>query len=115
MQTDKLDRITHDPNIMSGRACIRGMRVTVSLVLDLVAEGASTEEIVTSYPYLEPEDVQQSLKYAADLTDKHIPRFPQDEDWVTKKLNEVYAEGDSSLHPDLAAMQWDALPKEDWS
>ena len=39
----------------------------------------------------------------------------QDGDWVTKKLNEIYAEEDSSLHPDLAAMQWDALPKEDWS
>ncbi len=39
----------------------------------------------------------------------------QDGDWVTKQLNEVYTEEDSSLHPDLAAMQWDALPKEDWS
>ena len=70
MQTDKLDRITHDPKVMSGRACIRGMAVTVSLVLGLVAEGKSTEDIIAACPDLEPEDIRQSLKYAAAATDE---------------------------------------------
>ena len=59
------ERITFDKNVMGGRACIRGMRVTVSHVLNLVANGMSTEEIVEAYPYLEPEDVEQALRYAA--------------------------------------------------
>ena len=62
-----LDRITFHPNVMSGRACIRGMRVTVSLILNLVAQGMKTEEILDAYPYLEAEDIQQSLRYAAWL------------------------------------------------
>jgi len=52
------DRITFDPNVMGGRACIRGMRVTVSLILNLVANGMGIKEIVDAYPYLEPEDVR---------------------------------------------------------
>jgi uncharacterized protein (DUF433 family) len=66
----KLDRITFDPNIMGGRACIRGMRVTVSLILDLVANGMTTDEIIRDYPYLEPEDIQQALRYAAWLAEE---------------------------------------------
>ena len=58
-------RITFDPNVMGGRACSRGMRVTVSPVLNLVANGVSTEEIVEAYPYLEREDIRQALQYAA--------------------------------------------------
>jgi uncharacterized protein (DUF433 family) len=61
-----LDRITFDPNIMGGRACIRGMRLTVSLIINLVANGMTTEEIIKAYPYLEPEDVQQALRYTAN-------------------------------------------------
>jgi len=61
-----LDRITFDPNIMGGRACIRGMRLMVSLIVNLVANGMTTEEIVQAYPYLEPEDIQQALRYAAN-------------------------------------------------
>ena len=72
----ELERITHDPNTMAGRACIRGMRVTVSLVLGLVADGMSTDEIIDAYPYLEPEDIQQSLKYAAWLADESV--YPVD-------------------------------------
>lgn len=68
----KLDRITFDPNLMSGRACIRGMRVTVSLVLNLVAQGMSNEEIIEAYPYLEPEDIRQSVRYAAWLADESV-------------------------------------------
>ncbi|MEA2561438.1 MAG: hypothetical protein QOH06_2942 [Acidobacteriota bacterium] len=57
------DRITFDPNVMAGKACIRGLRVTVSLVLNLVANGMSSEEIVAAYPYLETEDIHQALRY----------------------------------------------------
>lgn len=66
------DRITFDPEIMGGRACIRGMQVTVSLVVNLVANGMTTEEIIADYPYLEPEDVRQALEYAAWLADESI-------------------------------------------
>ena len=66
------DRITFDPNIMGGRACIRGMRITVALILNLVANGMTTEEIIRAYPYLEPEDIQQALRYAAYLADESI-------------------------------------------
>jgi uncharacterized protein (DUF433 family) len=57
-------RITHDPKVMGGRACIRGMRVTVGAVLTLLADH-TTEEILNLYPYLEPEDIQAALHYAA--------------------------------------------------
>jgi len=60
-----LDRITHDPTIMGGRPCIRGMRVTVGTVMGLLASGRSQTEILAAYPYLEAEDVQAALAYAA--------------------------------------------------
>ena len=109
------DRITFDPNVMGGRACIRGMRVTVSLVLNLVANGMSAEEIVEAYPYLESEDVVQSLKYAAWLADENKADEQGEEESasITERLNEIYAEEDSSLDPVLAAMQWDALKYAD--
>ena len=56
------DRITFDPDVMGGRACIRGMRITVSLIVNLVANGMSVEEIIEAYPYLEPDDIQQALR-----------------------------------------------------
>jgi uncharacterized protein (DUF433 family) len=59
------DRITHDPDILGGKACIRGMRISVSLIVNLVANGMTVEEIVDEYPDLEPEDIQQALRYAA--------------------------------------------------
>ena len=62
-----LDRITFNPRIMAGQACIRGMRVPVSLILNLVANGKTAEEIIEDYPYLEAEDIQQSLLYAAEI------------------------------------------------
>ena len=58
------DRITHDPHVMGGKACIRGLRITVSLVVNLVANGMSPDEILEAYPYLETEDIRQSLRYA---------------------------------------------------
>jgi uncharacterized protein (DUF433 family) len=67
-----LDRITFDPQIMGGRACIRGMRVTVALILNLAANGMTVEEIVQAYPYLEPEDVRQALQYGAWLADESV-------------------------------------------
>jgi uncharacterized protein (DUF433 family) len=59
----EFDHITFNPNLMGGRACIRGMRVTVSLIINLVANGMTIKEIIEAYPYLETEDIQQVLKY----------------------------------------------------
>ena len=61
----KLSRITPDPAVMGGKACIRGLRVTVGTVVGLLAVGRSPEEILQAYPYLEPEDVDEALAYAA--------------------------------------------------
>ena len=63
------DRITFDPNMLGGKACIRGMRIAVSLVVNLVANGMSVEEILSEYPDLETEDVRQALRYAAWASD----------------------------------------------
>jgi len=59
------DRITYDPDILGGKACIRGMRISVSLIVNLVANGMTVEEIIDEYPDLEPEDIRQALCYAA--------------------------------------------------
>ena len=67
-----LDRITFDPDLMGGRACIRGMRITVSSIVNLVANGMSVEEIIADYPYLEPDDIRQALVYAAWLADESV-------------------------------------------
>lgn len=67
-----LDRITFDPNIMGGRACIRGIRITVSQIVNLVANGMTISEIIRDYPYLEEEDIRQALRYAAQLTEEEI-------------------------------------------
>jgi len=63
------DRITSDPNILGGKACIRGMRISVSLIVNLVANGMAVEEILDEYPDLEAEDIQQALRYAAWATE----------------------------------------------
>ena len=68
----EFNRITFDPNVMGGKACIRGMRVTVSLILNLVANGMSSAEIIDAYPYLEQDDIRQALKYAAWLTEETV-------------------------------------------
>ena len=65
-------RITFDPHVMGGRACIRGLRVTVSLILNLVADGMSPEEILEDYPYLEREDIYEALRYAAWLATEQV-------------------------------------------
>jgi len=66
------DRITSEPGEMAGRACIRGLRITVATVVSLIAEGASVQEILTDYPDLEAEDIRQSLSYAAWLAREHM-------------------------------------------
>lgn len=66
------DRITFDPAVMGGRACIRGMRITVALILNLIANGMTSDEIVADYPYLEPEDIRQALQYAAWLATENV-------------------------------------------
>jgi uncharacterized protein (DUF433 family) len=68
----KLDRITADPAILGGKACIRGMRIAVSLVVNLVANGMSFEQIIAEYPDLEVEDIRQALHYAAWAADDAI-------------------------------------------
>jgi uncharacterized protein (DUF433 family) len=59
-----LERITLDPNVMGGKPCIRGMRVTVGTILGLLAAGHTEERILQAYPYLESEDIRQALAYA---------------------------------------------------
>lgn len=61
----RFDRITLDSNIMGGKPCIRGMRVTAGMIVGMVASGHSTDEILKLYPYLEQEDIRQALSYAA--------------------------------------------------
>lgn len=68
----EFDRITFDPNTMAGRACIRGTRLTVALILNLVANGMTVEDIIKDYPDLEPDDIRQALRYAAWLADESI-------------------------------------------
>ena len=63
----QLDRITHDPAVMGGKACIRGMRVTVSMILGELGAGASIEDILADFPYLEREDILQAIRYGAWL------------------------------------------------
>ena len=60
-----LTRITHDTNVMGGKPCIRGLRVTVGTVVGLVAAGRSDDEILRLYPYLEADDIREALSYAA--------------------------------------------------
>jgi uncharacterized protein (DUF433 family) len=60
-----MERITHNPLVMGGKPCIRGMRLTVGTVVGLVASGYSSEEILQMYPYLEPDDISAALGYAA--------------------------------------------------
>ena len=60
-----LDRITQDPAVMGGKPCIRGMRVTVGMIVGQIGAGHSIETILADYPYLEREDILQALRYAA--------------------------------------------------
>jgi len=73
----QFDRITFDPQVMGGKPCIRGMRVTVGTIVGLVASGATHEQILADYPYLAPEDIPAALSYAAwrsEEVDIPLPR-----------------------------------------
>ena len=69
---EMFERITFDPKIMGGRACIRGMRIPVSVIVGQIAHGATLDEILADYPDLEPEDVQEALEYAAWLAQEEV-------------------------------------------
>ncbi|MCY3571758.1 MAG: DUF433 domain-containing protein [Chloroflexi bacterium] len=74
MRTAQLDRITFDTEVMGGKACIRGLRVTVGTVVALLAAGQSSASILRAYPYLESEDIDQALAYAAwRLEEREVP------------------------------------------
>ena len=61
----QLDRITQQPDVMGGKACLRGMRVTVGTIVGQIGAGRTMEQVLVDYPYLEREDVLQALRYAA--------------------------------------------------
>ena len=71
---ETLTRITLDPDVMGGKACIRGLRVTVGTVVGLLAAGRSPDEILEAYPYLEREDIDEALAYAAwTVEEREVP------------------------------------------
>ncbi len=71
----KLDRITVDPEVCSGKPCIRGLRFPVSRILGLLSAGETKDSILKAYPYLEPEDIAEALRYAACLADEEVMEF----------------------------------------
>ena len=62
---NRLNRITFDPAMMGGKPCVRGMRVTVGMIIGLLAAGRTEQQILQAYPYLEAEDIREALAYAA--------------------------------------------------
>lgn len=72
MAAPAFDRITRDPNVLAGRAVIRGLRISVAHVVNLVANGMTTDQIVADLPDLEPDDVKQALAYAAALAQEQL-------------------------------------------
>lgn len=74
----ELTRITLDPNLMGGRPCIRGLRVTVGMIVGLLASGHTHEEVLEAYPYLEEDDLREALAYAAwRAEESEAPLAPQ--------------------------------------
>ena len=71
----KLERLTVDPNICTGKPCIRGLRFPVSRLLGLLAAGETRETILKAYPYLEAEDIDEALRYAAYLAEEETVEF----------------------------------------
>jgi uncharacterized protein (DUF433 family) len=70
--TQLFDRITFDPEIMGGRACIRGMRIPVATIIGQIAHGTTVDEVLADFPDLERADIQQALKYAAWLAQEQV-------------------------------------------
>lgn len=69
---EKLDRITVNPNICLGQPTVRGMRITISVILKMLAAGKSVQEVLAAYPELEAEDVHQAMQYAAWVVSDQI-------------------------------------------
>jgi uncharacterized protein (DUF433 family) len=67
---NQLNRITQQPEVMGGKACIRGMRVTVGMVVGQISAGHSVDEVLANFPYLERDDIMQALRYAAWRADE---------------------------------------------
>jgi len=67
MFDENFDRITQNPAVMGGKPCIRGMRVTVGMIVGQIGEGVSNEELLSAYPYLEKEDIMQAIRYKTDI------------------------------------------------
>ena len=68
----KFKRITFDKNVLGGRACVRGMRISVSQILNFIANGMAVPDILKNYPDLEKEDIKEALQYAAQLANEEI-------------------------------------------
>lgn len=66
----RFERITHDPAVMGGKPCIRGMRVTVGMIVGQIGAGVTIDELLEAYPYIEREDVLEALRYAAWLAEE---------------------------------------------
>ncbi len=75
-EMERLDRITINPNVCLGQPTIRGMRITVSVILKMLAGGKSIEEVLEAYPELEAEDVEQAIKYAAWVVSDQVRMLP---------------------------------------
>lgn len=73
----QFDRITRDPAVMGGKACIRGMRVTVGMIVGQIGAGHSIDQLLADYPYLEREDILQALRYAAWLAEEREVTLPR--------------------------------------
>ncbi len=71
----RFTRITIDPNVCTGKPCIRGLRFPVSRLLGLLASGETKETILKAYPYIEPEDIDEALRYAAYLAEEETLEF----------------------------------------
>ena len=68
-------RITLDPDVMGGKPCIRGMRVTVGMIVEALAAGRTVEDLLTDFPYLEEQDIREALAFAASLAQGHEVRL----------------------------------------
>lgn len=71
-QDELLRRVTVDPNVCGGKPCIRGTRIYIAIILDALAEGLTTEEIIDHYPHLAVDDVRAALAYAAELARENV-------------------------------------------
>jgi uncharacterized protein (DUF433 family) len=77
MSMAQLDRITQDPEVMGGKPCVRGMRLTVGMIVGQIGVGHTIEQVLTDFPYLEREDVLQALRYAAWLAEDREVTLPR--------------------------------------